>query len=158
HLAKVGRENAGWLVPDLPWQTSFPRMARTDAENLMRQLASRDPFSFYERAAKHLVHVGGDLLGSPRALFAHRGVDNVRKDTPVNEQLPVVEIHSADDQAGMLLRVQRGLPDFWPQSVPGGILSALTAFAVYVEIVVAERPHDLSSERVRLSSEAVDEV
>ena len=41
HLAKVGRENAGGLVPDLARQTSLPRMARTDVEDLVRQVASR---------------------------------------------------------------------------------------------------------------------
>ena len=158
HLAKVGRENAGGLVPDLARQTSLPRMARTDAEDLVRQVASRDPLSFHERAAKHLVHVGGDLLGSARALFAHRDVDDVRKDACMDEQLAVVEVGSLHDQPGVSLRVQRRLPDFRPESVPEGLLSALTAFPVHVEIVVAQRPHDPSPEPVRLTGEAMDEV
>ena len=54
--------------------------------------------------------------------------------------------------------MQRRLPDFRPEPVPEGVLSALTAFAVHVEIVVAQRPHDPSTEPVRLTGEAMDEV
>ena len=62
------------------------------------------------------------------------------------------------DQPGMSLRVQRRLPDFRPEPVPEGVLSALTAFPVHVEIVVAQRPHDPSTEPVRLTGEAMDEL
>jgi len=41
--------------------------------------------------------------------------------------------------------------------VPEGLLSPLTTFPVNVEIVVAERPHDPSSEPVRLGGEAMDQ-
>src|SRR5205814_2191343 len=91
-LAKVGRENAGGLVPDLARQTSLPRMARPDVEDLVRQVASGDPLSFHERAAKYMVHVGGDLLGAARALFAHRDVDDVRKEACVDEQLAIAKV------------------------------------------------------------------
>jgi hypothetical protein len=114
--------------------------------------------SLHERAAKHFVHVGGNLLGSARALFAHRDVDDVRKDASVDEQLGVVEIRRCHDQPGVSLGVQRRLPDFRPESVPEGILSALTPFPVRVEIVVAQCPHDPPPEPVRLSGQAVDEV
>ena len=76
----------------------------------------------------------------------------------MDEQLAVVEIRRTHDQSGVSLGVQRRLPDFRPESVPEGLLSALTAFPVHVEIVVAQRPHDPPSEPVRLSGEAVDEV
>ncbi len=158
HLAEVGRENASGLVADFTRQTSLPRMAGPDSENLMRQIASGDPLSLHERAAEHLVHVGDDLLGGARALFAHRRVDDVRKDASMDEQLVMVEIRRAYDQARVSLGVQHRLPDCRPESVPEGVLSALTALPVHVEIVVAERPHDPPSQAVRLSGEAVDEV
>src|SRR5438874_3149562 len=54
HLAEVRREDAGGLVADLARQPSLPRVARTSVENLVRQVASRDPVPVHERAAKHI--------------------------------------------------------------------------------------------------------
>jgi hypothetical protein len=67
-------------------------LTRHDAEDLVRQVASVDPLSFHERAAKHLVHVGGDLFGTARARFAPCEVDDVRKDAGMHEHLTVGEV------------------------------------------------------------------
>src|SRR5688572_17161779 len=70
----------------------------------------------------------------------------------------MLEVGSLHDQPGVPLGVQRRLPDLRPESVPDGVLSALSAFPVQVEIVVAERPHDPSPAPVRLTGETMDEV
>ena len=70
---------------------------------------------------------------------------------PWTNSLPWSKYAALHDQPGVSLGVQRRLPDFRPESVPEGVLSALTAFPVHVEIVVAQRPHDPSPEPVRLS-------
>ena len=106
HLPEVRRKNTSGLVPDLAWQTSLLRMARPDVENLMRQVASRDSLPLDEHAAKHVVHVRRDRLGSACALFAHREIDDVRQDASVDEELAVIEIRRGHDQPGVSLGVQ----------------------------------------------------
>src|SRR5438552_3088757 len=62
-LAKASVDQEEVLVVDVDLsKVEVPRMARTDAEDLVRQVASPDPLFVHERAAKYLVHVGGDLL------------------------------------------------------------------------------------------------
>ena len=77
---------------------------------------------------------------------------------PWTNSLPWSKYAALHDQPGVSLGVQRGLSDLRPESVPERLLSALTAFPVHVEIVVAQRPHDPAPEPVRLLGEAVDEV
>jgi hypothetical protein len=40
----------------------------------------------------------------------------------MDEQLAVLEVGSLDEQPGVSVRVQRGVPDFRPESVPEGVL------------------------------------
>jgi hypothetical protein len=158
HLAEIRCKYAGGLVADLAGETPLTRMARADVKDFVRQVASLDSLPLHQHAAKYTVHVGGDLLGAACALFAHREVDDIRQEARVDEQLAVLEIGSLDDQPRVSFWMKRRLPDSRPEPVPEGVLSALPAFPVLVEVVIPQRPHDPSADPVRLAGEAMDEV
>ena len=111
HLAKIGREHAGRLVPDLTGHAPFPRVAGPDMKDLVGQIARADPLPVDERPAKRVVHPGRDGLGRrARPVHASR-VHDVRQDPAMHEHLAVFEVGRLDAEAWMSVGVKRRLPD-----------------------------------------------
>jgi hypothetical protein len=103
HLAKIGRENASGLVPDLAgrrrsraWLVPMRKISCGRSRALIRSRSTST------RKTRRLRRTA--IASAPRApCRGSREIDTFREDAAVDEQLAVVEIGSLHDQPGVSL-------------------------------------------------------